>query len=233
MSITLLPLANSALLHVKATGCFQVSHKVGLLWGRKGWLLVSYIHFRIPQRHFKTNQKYALWSGLSFINTTVKLLINCNYKAPGHTHTLLQTDLHYCASERVAVEGGQSSAEPATHYCTPLYSGWGSRKRGTFAFEWWHGVQEWEVSKHRWGCTYLGLLFLIETLRGRVPVALGGCLHRTVFVVVLQIRTERCLCERAEELDTASDLRDNISDSFFKIPKRKKELCGSLLPAWV
>lgn len=142
MSITLLPLANSALLHVKATGCFQVSHKVGLLWGRKGWLLVSYIHFRIPQRHFKTNQKYALWSGLSFINTTVKLLINCNYKAPGHTHThtLLQTDLHYCASERVAVEGGQSSAEPATHYCTPLYSGWGRRKRGTSVFEWWHSA---------------------------------------------------------------------------------------------
>lgn len=107
------------------------------------------------------------------------------------------------------------------------------QKEGNIWYEWWHGVQEWEVSKHRWGCTYLGLLFLIETLRGRVPVALGGCLHRTVFVVVLQIRTERCLCERAEELDTASDLRDNISDLFFKIPKRKKELCGSLLPAWV
>lgn len=34
----------------------------------------------------------------------------------------------------------------------------------------------------------LGLLFLDQTLRWRVPVALGGCLHHTLFVVVLQRR---------------------------------------------
>lgn len=44
--------------------------------------------------------------------------------------------------------------------------------------------------KRVWPCAYLGLLFLDETFRRRIPVALGGCLHHTMFVVMLNIRDE-------------------------------------------
>lgn len=76
---------------------------------------------------------------------------------------------------------------------------WRDRDRQKCTFVRSHGLKKWEGSKYRWPGTYLGLLFLVETFRGRVPVALGGCLHHTVLVVMLQIRSGERDCVRGQK----------------------------------
>lgn len=134
-------------------------------------------------------------------------------------HTCSHTDLHSCASGQGACWGGQSSAETATHYYSHLYSRWrGRRQEGHWKMYSEYSyvcIQSQEVFINWWPCSNLGLLFLDETLRGGVPVALGGCLHHTVFVVMLQKRKEKSwssLCGKPTENCIISHLWDNISD---------------------
>lgn len=57
--------------------------------------------------------------------------------APWHHFSLFSfTDLHYCASVQEVFEEGQSSAETATHYCTPPYSGWRWRQTDNWTMYW-------------------------------------------------------------------------------------------------